>query len=131
MKTLAIYIASLVVFTGVDFIWLGRMGDTFYRPAMGGMAADGFRLAPAVIFYLLYACGIVLFAVRPGLEAQSWTLAALYGLALGLIGYGVYDLTNYATLKTWSTALTVVDMAWGSFLTGLAATAGYFAGRAL
>ena len=131
MKTLAIYIASLVVFTGVDFVWLGRMGDTFYRPAMGGMAADGFRLAPAVVFYLLYAAGIVLFAVKPGLEAQSWITAGLYGLALGLVGYGVYDLTNHATLRTWPLALTLVDMAWGTFLTGLAAVAGYFAGRAV
>ena len=45
--------------------------------------------------------------MRPGLEAQSWTTAALYGLALGLVGYGVYDLTNAATLRTWPLALTL------------------------
>jgi uncharacterized membrane protein len=129
MKLLAAYAASLVVFTGIDFIWLGRMGDSFYRPAMGGLAMDGFRLGPAVAFYLLYAFGVVFFAVSPALAAQNWKMAAGYGLALGLIGYGVYDLTNQATLKTWPLTLTLVDMAWGSFLTGLAALAGYVAGR--
>ena len=130
MKLLAAYAATLIVFVGVDFVWLSRMGDSFYRPAMGGMALEGFRLGPALVFYLLYAAGALYFAVQPGLSAQSWQVAALNGLALGLIGYGVYDLTNHATLKEWTTALTLVDMAWGSFLTGLAALAGYGAARA-
>ena len=46
MKMLAVYVATLFVFVGVDFLWLGRMGEAFYRPAMGGLAMDGFRLAP-------------------------------------------------------------------------------------
>jgi uncharacterized membrane protein len=98
---------------------------------MGDLALSGFRLGPALVFYLLYAFGVTLFAVEPGLAAQNWKIAALYGLALGLVGYGVYDLTNQATLRVWPLALTVVDMAWGSFLTALAASAGYGAGRLL
>jgi uncharacterized membrane protein len=128
MKTLTIYAATLLVFFGVDFIWLGRMGDAFYRPAMGGMAADGFKLGPAVVFYLLYAFGILFFAVNPALAAGNWKIAALHGALLGLVGYGVYDLTNMATLKSWPLSLTLVDLAWGVFLTGLAALAGYAAG---
>lgn len=131
MKMLGVYIASLLIFVGVDFIWLGRMGDAFYRPAMGGMAMDGFRLGPAAVFYPLYAFGVLWFAVMPALASQDWKTAALNGLLLGLIGYGVYDLTNQATLKTWPLSLTVVDMAWGSFLTGLTATASYAVGRLL
>ncbi|HUO53773.1 MAG TPA: DUF2177 family protein [Rhodoblastus sp.] len=131
MKMLVAYLASLVAFVGADFLWLGRMGDSFYRPAMGAMALDGFRLGPAVVFYLLYAFGIVVFAIQPALAAQSWKLALAYGLLFGLIGYGVYDLTNQATLKSWPLALTLVDMSWGACLTGLAALAGYFASRAL
>jgi uncharacterized membrane protein len=129
LKIFAVYVATLVVFTGIDFVWLGRMGDSFYRPAMGGLAMDGFRLGPAVVFYLLYAFGIVFFAVNPALAAQSWKIAATHGLLLGLIGYGVYDLTNQATLRSWPLSLTLVDMAWGCFLTCLAALAGYAAGR--
>jgi uncharacterized membrane protein len=129
MKILAVYVATLVVFVGVDFIWLGRMGDAFYRPAMGGIALDDFRLGPAVAFYLLYAAGVVFFAVNPALASGDWKTALLNGLFLGLIGYGVYDLTNQATLKSWPLALTLVDLTWGTFLTGLAALAGYGAGR--
>jgi uncharacterized membrane protein len=129
MKTLAVLAATLIVFAGVDFLWLSRMAGAFYRPAMGGLALDGVRTGPAVIFYLLYALGVAFFAVQPGLAAQSWQSAALHGLAFGLVAYGVYDLTNQATLKHWPLALTLVDMAWGSFLTGLAALAGYGAGR--
>lgn len=129
MKMLAVYVATLSVFIGVDFLWLGRMGDAFYRPAMGGMAMDGFRLAPAVAFYLLFAFGVVFFAVNPARAAGDWRMAATYGVLFGLVGYGVYDLTNQATLKTWPLSLTLVDMAWGAFLTGLAASAGYAVGR--
>ncbi len=129
MKTLAVLAATLIVFVGVDFLWLSRMAGAFYRPAMGGLALDGVRPLPAVVFYLLYAVGVAFFAVQPGLAAQSWQSAALHGLAFGLVAYGVYDLTNQATLKHWPLALTLVDMAWGSFLTGLAASAGYGAGR--
>lgn len=129
MKILAIYAATLLVFVGADFLWLSRMGEAFYRPSMGGMALDGFRIAPAVVFYLLYAMGVVFFAVNPALASASWKTAALHGLLLGAFGYGFYDLTNQATLKSWPLALTLVDMAWGAFLTGLAALAGYAAGR--
>jgi uncharacterized membrane protein len=126
MRILVVYVVTLVVFAGVDFVWLGAMGNAFYRPAMGDMAAPGFRAAPAVAFYLLYAAGVVVFAVRP---ADSFATAAGLGLFLGLFGYGVYDLTNQATLKTWPASLTLVDMAWGTVLTGVGATAGYAARR--
>ena len=131
MRMLVVYVVSLVVFTGVDFLWLGRMGDAFYRPAMGDMAMNGFRLAPAAVFYLLYAVGVVVFVVNPALTAQSLSMAAGYGVLLGLLAYGTYDLSNHATLKTWPLSLTLVDMTWGAFLTGVAASAAYGAGRLL
>jgi uncharacterized membrane protein len=129
MKMLIVYVVTLVLFTGVDFVWLGIMGNAFYRPSLGDMAAPGFRAAPAVVFYLLFAFGVVVFVVRPALAVESLAAAAGYGALFGLVGYGVYDLTNQATLKTWPLALTLVDMAWGTLLTGLAASAAYAAGR--
>jgi uncharacterized membrane protein len=131
MKILVVYIVTLVVLVGVDFLWLARMANSFYRPAMGDMAMDGFRAAPAVAFYLLYAIGVVAFVVRPALAAQSLGMAAAYGLLFGLVGYSVYDLTNQATLKTWPLSLTLVDMSWGAVLTAIGASAGYAAGRLL
>ena len=76
MRMLIVYVVTLVVFTGVDFVWLGVMGNAFYRPAMGDMAAPDFRIAPAVVFYLLFAVGVVYFAVRPadslGRGGDAW-----------------------------------------------------------
>jgi uncharacterized membrane protein len=122
MKSLVVaWITALVAFTGIDFVWLSRMGDAFYRPAMGDMVLNGFRLAPAIVFYLIYAAGLTWIAVRPALAEGGWTVALVNGAVLGFVAYATYDLTNQATLRHWSTALTVVDIAWGTLLSGVAA----------
>jgi uncharacterized membrane protein len=122
MTSLAVaWITALVAFAGIDFVWLSRMGDAFYRPAMGDMVLSGFRPAPAIVFYLVYATGLTWIAVRPALAAGGWTAALGNGAALGLVAYATYDLTNQATLRHWTTALTVVDVAWGTLLSGVAA----------
>jgi uncharacterized membrane protein len=121
MKSLAIsYVVFLVIFAGVDFVWLSRAGDALYRPTMGDMTLADFRLAPAVAFYLIYAVGAIFFAVAPALETGDWMTAALRGALFGLCAYATYDLTNHATLKNWSTTLSLVDMGWGSLLTAFA-----------
>lgn len=122
MKSLVIAFATtLVAFTGIDFVWLSRMGDTFYRPAMGDMVLPGFRIAPAVVFYLIFAAGLTWLAVRPALAEGGWTTAFVQGAVVGFVAYATYDLTNQATLRSWSTALSVVDIAWGTLLSGTAA----------
>lgn len=78
------------------------------------MLADNFRLTPAVAFYALYAGRLTLFAVLPGLAKGGWKKALLWGGLFGLFAYGTYDLTNLATLKTWSLKLSLIDMAWGA-----------------
>jgi uncharacterized membrane protein len=126
MKTLIVaYAATLVAFAVLDFLWLGRMGNVLYRPVMGDMVLDTFRPAPAIIFYLLYVIGLVYFAVRPALAAGDWQTALINGAALGFFAYATYDLTNQATLKNWSTTLSVVDMTWGTILSGVSALIGY------
>jgi uncharacterized membrane protein len=131
MKHAAAYAACLAATVALDLLWLGKMGAILYRPALGELLADNFRPAPAIAFYLLYAFGVVFFVVAPALESKSWAEAAFKGALFGLVGYGVYDLTNQATLKNWPVAVTLADMAWGAFLTACAATAGFFAGRAV
>jgi uncharacterized membrane protein len=116
------YVITLIVLVGVDFVWLGRMGDAVYRPVMGDMALPGFRLAPGVVFYLIYVAGVVYFAVAPALSGGGVATAALNGAVLGLCAYGTYDLTNQATLKNWSTYLSAIDMAWGTALTAVSAS---------
>jgi uncharacterized membrane protein len=89
------------------------MGDRLYRPLIGSMLAEQFRLAPAIAFYAIYAAGLTLFAVLPGLDAGDWKRALLWGGLFGLFAYSTYDLTNLATLKTWSLKLSIIDIVWG------------------
>ncbi|MEO7278083.1 MAG: DUF2177 family protein [Sphingomicrobium sp.] len=123
------YVGAALAMLVLDGAWLSLAAKRLYRPLLGDMLANGFRIAPAALFYFLYVAGIVVLAVTPGLAAGKWTVALHRGLVLGLIAYGTYDLTNQATLRQWSTTVTIVDMVWGTILTGAAATAGYYAAR--
>ena len=127
MKTLMLsYLVTLIVMVTLDFVWLGRMGDFLYRPVMGDMALPGFRIAPAVAFYVLFAGGVVYFAVAPALAGSGVRDAALNGAVFGFCAYATYDLTNQATLKNWSTMLSAVDIGWGTALTAASAATAYF-----
>jgi len=125
------YLATALVFLVLDAIWLTIVAQRIYRPLMGELLLDGFRLAPATLFYLLYVAGIVVFAVAPALAGGRWWTATLLGVLFGLVAYATYDLTNQATLRHWPVVVTVVDLCWGSFVTGSAATAGFMITRAL
>lgn len=116
MTIIVAYVLTLIVFAVIDTLWLGAMADRIYRPLIGSMLADNFRLAPAVVFYALYAAALTTFAVLPGLADGGWKKALMWGAVFGLFAYGTYDLTNLATLKTWSVRLTVIDMTWGVFV---------------
>ena len=118
------YLAALAVFVAGDMTWLTLTGPGLYRPVLGPMLADKPDVPTAVAFYLLYLLGVAVFAIAPGLKAGR-ALAALWrGALFGLIAYGVYDLTNQATLKVWSTRLSIADMSWGAVITGIAALVG-------
>ncbi|MEF7615898.1 DUF2177 family protein [Aquincola sp. MAHUQ-54] len=123
------YAATAVVFLALDGVWLSTMADRLYRPAIGHLMADGFRMAPAVVFYAIYVVGVLVFAVSPALASGQWTTALGRGALLGLVAYAAYDLTNHATLHDWPLHLTLADLAWGTFVTAAAATAGYAATR--
>ena len=116
------YLVAAVVLVGLDFCWLRLTAGPLYHQALGPLLAEHPSMPPAVAFYLLYLCGVVYLAVQPALESGDWHVALLRGAALGLIAYGAYDLTNMATLKLWSLRVTLLDMAWGTFLTAAAAS---------
>lgn len=120
-RWLAAYGLIALVMLALDAVWLSTMAERLYRPAIGHLMAPQFAAAPAVLFYLVYCAGIVGFAVAPGLAAGRARDAAARGAALGLLAYATYDLTNQATLRDWPWTLTLVDLAWGTFLTGAAA----------
>lgn len=118
------YLAALAVFVAGDFSWLTLTGPRLYRPVLGPILADKPDVATAVVFYLLYLVGVAVFAIAPGVRAGRALTALAKGALFGLMAYGVYDLTNQATLKVWSTRLSIADMAWGAVITGLAALVG-------
>jgi uncharacterized membrane protein len=125
MRTgLIAYLSTAAILVMLDLVWLKLAMGPLYQKTLGPLLAETQALLPAVIFYLMYAAGVVFFAVWPGLQGGDWRRAALYGAVLGLVAYGTYDLTNMATLKLWSARLTVLDIAWGTFLTATAAAAG-------
>ena len=125
MTFLVGYIATLVTFVGVDMVWLGVMVDRVYRPALGDIMATTVNLPAAIAFYLLFPVGLMIFAVTPALRSSAVGQAALYGGLFGLFAYATYDLTNLATLRGWSTSVTLIDIAWGFMLSAFAATIGY------
>jgi uncharacterized membrane protein len=75
---------------------------------------------------LLYMAGLVMFAVLPAVGSGGWMRAGLLGGCLGLVAYGTYDLTNLATLKNWSRAMTVVDILWGGAVSAATAAGACF-----
>ena len=124
------YIATGLVFLAIDAIWLTVAAQRLYRPLMGEMLLENFRVVPAILFYVIYIGGIVVFAVAPAFTTDRWTTATLYGALLGLLAYATYDLTNQATLRNWPVIVTIIDLSWGTFLTALAATIGFLIARA-
>jgi uncharacterized membrane protein len=123
------YVIVSIAFVVLDGAWLSIMGPALYKPALGDLLADKVRIAPAIIFYLLYPIGIAIFALVPSLRAGSVGHAAVYGALFGLFAYATYDLTNAATLRQWTTQITLADMAWGAIATGLSATIAVIACR--
>ena len=126
IKYLTAYLATGLSFALIDSVWLRTMYTRLYQPEIGAVLMKGMRWGPAVSFYLLYILGIIVFAVGPALTSGKWQTAVIQGAMLGFFCYMTYDLTNYATLKVWSLKVTILDMIWGTFLTGGAALGGYW-----
>ena len=131
MNYVVAYIATAVVFLGLDALWLSKVALGMYRQELGSLLLEKPKLAVAGAFYLLYVAGIVVLAIVPALGGGGWVKVLLMGAVLGLVAYGTYDITNLSTLKGWSTRLALIDIAWGTALTAVSATIGYWAVSAL
>ncbi len=123
---LVAYATTAMAFFAIDFVWLSTASAGFYRPRLGTLLLEQPNLIIAGLFYLFYVGGIVYFAVSPALAEGGWSKALVAGLVLGFVAYGTYDLTNLSTLRNWPWSVTLVDLAWGTALTGLAAVCGFF-----
>ena len=122
-KALIAYVSTLLTFLLLDGIWLGLLMAPTYRELLGSLMLEKPLLFPAAVFYGLYVIGCVVFVVLPALR---WQRAAKLGALLGLVAYGTYDLTNWATLRGWPAQVSLMDWAWGTFATALACMVGFF-----
>jgi len=125
------FLATGIVFLICDVVWLSTAGNSIYRPLLGDLLLEKFRLAPAVAFYLIYLTGTMVFAISPAIASGRWTAALTNGALFGFFAYATYDLTNQATLKSWSMTVTILDLCWGTVLTAIASTLGYLIATAI
>ena len=120
------FISILLFMVVIDAFWLTTMYKRFYLPQIGHLLNDSPKLIPAVIFYLIFASCLSLLVILPAFNDQvSYQEVIIKGILLGLVTYATYDLTNQATLRQWPTLVTVVDLVWGGFLTGVVSFLSY------
>lgn len=127
MSHLIAYLTILIAFGIIDAIWLSQMAMALYRPILGDMMIEQVRIMPAAVFYLFFPIGLVVFAVMPAVRDGSVFIAFGAGTLLGALCYATYDLTNYATLKTWTLQVTVIDIAYGAIVAGTCSSLAYLA----
>ena len=118
-----LYLATFFVLIPVDFLFLGIVAKGFFTAEVGDMLGE-IRPAPAILFYLLYVAGILIFV--SGSAAATWPSTLLYGALFGLFCYATFDLTSLALLKHWSWAVAALDIGWGAVVTAVSSTAGLF-----
>lgn len=120
-----LYLIALPVFFAIDMIWLGFVARGFYQKQIGVLLKQNVNWPAAIIFYLLFILGLVVFVVAPSIGNDSWLRVALLGALFGLITYATYDLTNLATLKNWPLTVTIIDLIWGMVLSSSVSTITY------
>lgn len=111
-----LYAVALSVFLAIDLVWLGFIAKSFYGKYLGHLMREGVNWPAAIVFYLLFVAGLVMFVIYPAVDRHQWYYALGAGAAFGLITYATYDLTNLATIKDWPLVVTIVDMVWGMVL---------------
>jgi uncharacterized membrane protein len=116
-----LYLATLFVIIPIDFLFLGVIAKDFFTSQVGNMLGE-IRLGPAILFYLLYVVGILVFV--SGSPAATWQTTLVFGALFGLFCYATFDLTSLALLKHWSWAVAAVDITWGAIVTAVSSTAG-------
>ena len=116
-----LYLATLIVLTGLDFLFLGLVAKGFFTAQVGDMLGE-LKPLPAILFYLLYVAGVLIFVSAPA--SATWHSTLLYGALFGLFCYATFELTSLSLLKHWSWPVAVVDISWGAVVTAISSTAG-------
>ena len=115
---IVLWLAAAVLFLAIDMVWLLWLGRSIYVTEIGDILRQPPNMAAAGSFYILYITGLMIMVIWPAFKAQSVVQGLTYGALLGLIAYGTYDLTNLAVMKGFTTKIAIIDMIWGTILTG-------------
>lgn len=113
---LKLFAIALPVFFAIDMVWLGFVAKDFYAKQIGGLMKPDINWTAAIIFYLIFIAGLVVFVITPAVVKNSWTQAVLMGALFGFVCYATYDLTNLAVAKDWPVFVTIIDLIWGAVL---------------
>ena len=131
MKILILYVSTAVIFFAADAVGLRLLIKPVFERHVAHLFADPFRVVPAALFYLGYVVGLLWFVSIPAMRTDDPMAALLGGVALGVLAYGTYEFTNYATLRDWSVQQVTIDTIWGGVLTGFSAWAGVMITRSV
>lgn len=121
-----LYLIALPVFFAIDMLWIGVVAKNFYREQIGALMKTNVNWTAAIIFYLIFIAGLVVFVISPAVEKSSWIHALTFGALFGLVCYATYDLTNLAIAKDWPLLVTIIDLIWGAVLASLVSLITYF-----
>lgn len=123
LKYSGVYLVIFVTMLVVDMIWLRLIAVSVYEQGMGDLLAESPNLVAAAAFYLLFPVGLLVFGVVPAETSSIWKAAGM-GALFGFFAYATYDLTNLAVVKNWPLGLSLLDMAWGTLVSGMSTAAG-------
>ncbi len=127
IKTIILaYLLSFLVFLIVDLLWLGIVARRIYTKYLGDFLSDQVNWIAAIIFYMIFVAGVLLFVVYPAIAKDSLSTAMIMGALFGLVTYATYDLTNLATLKGWPIQIVIIDIIWGAILSTIVSASGFF-----
>jgi uncharacterized membrane protein len=120
-RYLLLYLATMVVLIPLDLLFLGTLAKGFFAAQVGDMLGE-VRGAPAVLFYLLYGVGVVIFV--SGSPGTAWPSALRDGALFGLFCYMTFELTALSLLKHWTWPVVILDVSWGAIVTAVSAALG-------
>lgn len=125
MTFLKVYLVTVPIFFLIDLTWLGVIAKGVYRKYMGHLMLATPNWTAAIVFYLLFIVGLIIFVINPALKNHSWSYALLYGALFGFFTYMTFDLTSLAVLKGWPWQIVIIDIIWGMVLSGSVSVASY------
>ena len=129
MIYIKLFLASFVTFLLLDAIWLGLIARTFYAKNLALYLTDNVIWPSALIFYVIFNIGLLVFVILPSIEKNSYSTLVIYSLLYGLVTFATYDLTNLATIRDWPLIVSIVDMSYGMFVALASASAAFYANK--